>query len=1073
MAQATKKRAAVSKRKKIASKKKAAARPATARSRAAGSNKSKASSARGASGAGRAANDSRLRAEDLLLQKAAISQMSRRLREVTGLLCFFFGLVALLALASFDQTDPGWTHTGNSSSINNSMGPVGAMFADSAYFLFGYMAYLIPLLCFGAGYLLFRDTRTRRLPAGYRPFAFLRILGIVAMLMSASGLADLHFAVPEGSLPRGSFGGGILGSSAAWWLISFLGPFGTTIFLVFLFFASLTLAFGTSWLRVIEWVGAGIVSGIDKCAGLFASVGDAQSERAKIKQARQAREEHLQAEHDEEAYDDHIVDAPPKNPLAVALANAKENAKSRSNKPAIGSADYDRLDNELDSMEWPGGEMDATGPTTTSAHLKSDDRSGVKGAFGKISALFGSKASKKSKPKDALLDGLTGDDGSAALSLAQRTQHAINDQRAQPKTATAAQTQTASDAASKHATASSATTAASTAAAVDPNDAVATAHAHAAAAQVAADAAAKAAAALAAVKASSAANTGSVNTGSGNTDAPVAAPAAVNPSIAAGNAAPIAENAGAGAPRKKKIAIKERAPSAADVRQTKMTLDLPDSELPALSLLDAPSPQRPGFTEAELETLSRLLEEKLAEFRISVEVVAVQPGPVITRFEMQPAPGIKASRITNLSQDLARSLSIVSVRVVEVIPGKSTIGIEIPNDSREIVQLSEVIQAPAYADKDSVLTMALGKDISGQVVTADLGKMPHLLVAGTTGSGKSVGVNAMLVSLLYKAKPNDVRMILIDPKMLELNVYDGIPHLLAPVVTDMSEAANALRWCVGEMERRYELMAELKVRNITGFNKKLKEAEAAGTPIVDPLYQAEKSLDPTAAPPTLEHMPFIVVVVDEFADMMMQVGKKAEEMIARIAQKARAAGIHLILATQRPSVDVITGLIKANIPTRIAFQVSQKIDSRTILDQGGAESLLGHGDMLYLPPGTGLPMRVHGAFVDDHEVHNVVAHIKEMGEPNYIEEILNESQVHIPGLSGGDKEGGAGEQDVLYDQAVAVVTESRRASISYVQRRLKIGYNRAATMIEEMEAAGVISPVQSNGTREVLAPPPV
>ncbi len=1050
MAQATKKRAAAPKRKKVASKKRATSRTAT-RSKA---QAKKSTDTRPA--ARRAANDSRLRAEDLLQQKAAITQMSQRLREATGLLCFFLGLVALLALVSFDQGDPGWTHTGNGNGVSNRMGQVGALFADAAFFLFGYMAYLIPFLCFGAGYLLFRDRRLQAMPRGYRPFAFLRIIGIVTMLVSASGLADLHFAVPEGSLPQGSFGGGILGSSTAWRLISFLSPFGTTIFLMFLFFASLTLAFGTSWLRVIEWVGAGIINAGDHVHRLFSTVGDKRSERSKIKQARRAREERLQHEINElQAYDDHIVDAPPKNPLATALANARNRQAKSSDGP--GSRDYDRLEKELDGLDaWPDDARDAS--DGLSHRVSADTKpSPIRALFDKLAHVAqGNKKASRGIQGDALLDGLnqSAHDSNKLGTLAERTKAAIEQQR---------QSESAAD------------------------DPLAAARAHAAAAQAAADAAAKAAADLsnggaAAPVSSQSSRTGGEssnsvkhasisNSVSGDTQPASQAPMAAS---LADSKQPTgaAHTDGSGAPRKKKIAIKERAPSQ-ELRQTKLTVDLPDSELPPLSLLDAPKPQSQGFSEAELETLSRLLEEKLAEFRIAVEVVAVQPGPVITRFEMQPAPGIKASRITNLSQDLARSLSIVSVRVVEVIPGKSTVGIEIPNDSREIVQLSEVIQSPAYSQKDSVLTLALGKDISGQVVTADLGKMPHLLVAGTTGSGKSVGVNAMLLSLLYKAKPNDVRMILIDPKMLELNVYDGIPHLLAPVVTDMSEAANALRWCVGEMERRYALMAELKVRNIAGFNKKVAEAEANGTPIVDPTYEAEKSLNPTAAPPTLEHMPFIVVVVDEFADMMMQVGKKAEEMIARIAQKARAAGIHLILATQRPSVDVITGLIKANIPTRIAFQVSQKIDSRTILDQGGAESLLGHGDMLYLPPGTGLPVRVHGAFVDDHEVNNVVAHIKETGEPNYIEEILNESQVHIPGLSGGAPEGGGGEQDALYDQAVAVVTESRRASISYVQRRLKIGYNRAASMIEEMEAAGVISPVGSNGTREVLAPPPV
>jgi len=496
--------------------------------------------------------------------------------------------------------------------------------------------------------------------------------------------------------------------------------------------------------------------------------------------------------------------------------------------------------------------------------------------------------------------------------------------------------------------------------------------------------------------------------------------------------------------------------------------------LPPLSLLDEPRTKVSGYSPEALQAMSRQLELKLLDFGIEVQVESVHPGPVITRFEILPAAGVKVSQITSLAKDLARSLSVIGVRVVEIIPGKSVMGLEIPNESREIVVLSEILRSQMYDQSHSPLTLALGKDISGNAFVADLAKMPHLLVAGTTGSGKSVAINAMLLSLLYKSTASDVRMILIDPKMLELNVYEGIPHLIAPVVTDMKEAANALRWCVAEMERRYRLMASLGVRNITGYNRKVEQAIANGEPIKDPLFNREQAilLNPEAEPDDLEKLPYIVVVVDEFADMIMVVGKKVEELIARLAQKARACGIHLLLATQRPSVDVITGLIKSNIPTRIAFQVSSKVDSRTILDQMGAETLLGHGDMLYLPPGTSVPIRVHGAFVDDHEVHRVIAEIKKQGAPNYITNVLEESSE--PVLPGEVGTGSNGEDiDVLYDQAISVVTESRKASISYVQRRLKIGYNRAARMIEEMEASGVVSEVQSNGSREVLAPPPV
>jgi S-DNA-T family DNA segregation ATPase FtsK/SpoIIIE len=486
--------------------------------------------------------------------------------------------------------------------------------------------------------------------------------------------------------------------------------------------------------------------------------------------------------------------------------------------------------------------------------------------------------------------------------------------------------------------------------------------------------------------------------------------------------------------------------------------------IPSLSLLDAPPTfVQKGYTHATLEAMSREVELRLHDFGVQVKVVAVHPGPVITRFEIQLAPGIKVSKITGLAKDLARSLSVLSVRVVEVIPGKSSVGIEVPNADRQTVCLSELLNSGPYQQARSPVSLALGKDIAGHPVVVDLGKMPHLLVAGTTGSGKSVGLNAMVLSLLYKAMPDQVRVIMIDPKMLELSVYEGIPHLLCPVVTDMKEAANALRWCVGEMERRYRLMATLGVRNLAGYNQKVAAGIAEGVPLKNPF------VEPSHPDADLTHLPTIVVIIDEFADMMMVVGKKVEELIARIAQKARAAGIHMILATQRPSVDVITGLIKANIPTRIAFQVSSKIDSRTILDQQGAEQLLGHGDMLYLAPGTGIPVRVHGAFVSDEEVHKVVAEWRLRGEPEYLDEILEQPEITTSASDGimGDDDP---ESDPLYDKAVQIVISTRRASISGVQRRLKIGYNRAARLVEAMERAGLVGSMESNGNREVLVP---
>ena len=498
-------------------------------------------------------------------------------------------------------------------------------------------------------------------------------------------------------------------------------------------------------------------------------------------------------------------------------------------------------------------------------------------------------------------------------------------------------------------------------------------------------------------------------------------------------------------------------------KQKPLFTELPDSNLPQVDLLDGAPAHQDSVAPETLEMTSRLIEKKLKDFGVEVRVVAAAPGPVITRYEIEPATGVKGSQVVNLAKDLARSLSLVSIRVIETIPGKNYMALELPNAKRQMIKLSEILGSQIYHDAKSLLTVGLGKDIVGKPVVADLAKMPHVMVAGTTGSGKSVGINAMILSLLYKAEPKDVRLLMIDPKMLEMSVYEGIPHLLAPVVTDMKQAANGLNWCVAEMERRYKLMSKSGVRNLAGFNQKIDEAKARGEFIYNPF-----SLTPDDPEP-LERLPYIVVVIDELADLMMVVGKKIEELIARLAQKARAAGIHLILATQRPSVDVITGLIKANIPTRIAFQVSSKIDSRTILDQMGAEALLGMGDMLYMPSGTGFPQRVHGAFVSDEEVHRVVEYLKSQGEPNYIEGVLEGGTVD--GEEGGFGDGDSGgEKDALYDQAVEIVLKNRKASISLVQRHLKIGYNRAARLVEDMEKAGLVGAMNERGQRDILVP---
>lgn len=766
------------------------------------------------------------RTKEVKTRPRLTTHIGRGAREGGLYLLIAIALFLLAAMITYSPDDPGWSHAGPRDVVHNYTGHAGAWLADVFLYLFGYLAYLLPLMIAYSGWLVLRGKSEDHI-ADYKILS-IRWLGFLFTLLAGCSLASIHFYIAEGSLPLD--GGGILGRFAGDALINIFGLLGSTLLLLAVLMAGVTLFSGLTWIGMTDMIGNLCIKAFDAVVSSLQHFREKKEVKKAGVVAKQARKEVI----------------------------------------------------------------------------------------------------KKEKVKE--------------------------EKRKQP--------------------------------------------------------------------------------------------VRIEPVI-------------------KKPEVSERA-----IQESQIQLfDAPDTTIPPLRLLDEARHTANGFSKEALEALSKLVELKLADFGVEVEVVAVNPGPVITRFELDLAPGIKAAKITALSKDLARSLSVPSVRVVEVIAGKSVVGLEIPNEDREIVFLSEILTSKEFDKATSPLTVGLGKDISGHPVVADLAKMPHLLVAGTTGSGKSVGINTMIISLLYKSTPKELRLIMVDPKMLELNVYDDIPHLLTPVVTDMNDAANALRWSVAEMEKRYKLMAALGVRNITGYNKKVKDAIEAGEPIKDPLFK-RKEAEEGAEAEELIHLPYIVIVVDEFADLIMVVGKKIEELIARLAQKARACGIHLVLATQRPSVDVITGLIKSNIPSRIAFQVSSRVDSRTILDQMGAEQLLGHGDMLYMNVGQNIPERVHGAFVDDHEVHAVVNHIKEQGKPEYIEALLedNSEAGMLPGEASAKKEG---ESDVLYDEAVKIVTESRKASISYVQRRLRIGYNRSASMIEEMEASGVISAMQSNGSREVLAPPPV
>ncbi|MBM6549583.1 DNA translocase FtsK [Marinomonas ostreistagni] len=917
---------------------------------------------------------------------------------ITALLFFLF---FAFATYSYHPGDAGWFYSGSGAATQNSMGVIGAVLADLMAAFFGSLFYSLPLLFLLVAYILWRNPH-QLIPLNN---ALICVVGSILYLSFGSALCFLH-TVGDGALQFGA--GGILGQALGQTLYHWIGYDGATLVSLALFVLAFTLLAQIHWSQLLEFIGERATQAYQWLQAKLARE-PKEAKPEKVKKDKQA----------EEASSD--IDKPAifrkkriKDALTPGGATKVDEPEEDTDelpsvwqrlKAKLRRSDVDDEPNE-DEVSW----RQAPAANSSQAHVE---------------------------PSFAGLDGVAIDDdqldfGDTLYVEPAADELQFDDVWGQRKSTPASDTAAPDDLENwqPRAQAPDVTPEPEVAPESEPNEEP-SAYAEPQTAEV------------------------------------QVPESAVAPKPSTRQAAPVEDvlQTSGHKPAVKTLSEAKRLESlggpSAEVERTEAAYTLPDR-----SVLTQPKPKQGGYTEEELLNLSALLEQRLQDFGVKAEVVEVNPGPVITRFEIQPAPGVKVSRITNLAKDLARSLSVMSVRVVEVIAGKSTIGIEIPNQIRDTVYFSEVINTPMYDNASSPLTLSLGHDISGEPVVVDLAKMPHVLVAGTTGSGKSVGVNAMILSMLLKSTPDEVRMIMVDPKMLELSIYEGIPHLLTPVITDMKDAANGLRWSVDEMERRYKLMAKLGVRNIAGFNKKVREAAAAGEPIEDPLWTPEMAMfseDGVARTvPHLEPLPYIVIVVDEFADMMMIVGKKVEELIARIAQKARAAGIHLVLATQRPSVDVITGLIKANIPTRMAFQVSSKIDSRTILDQGGADQLLGQGDMLYLPAGLPTPIRVHGAFVSDDEVHAVVEEWKARGEPQYI----NDVTVSAEELTSG----GGEDKDALYDEAVKIVIETRKASISSIQRRLKIGYNRAANLVEAMESAGLVGPMGTNGQREILIP---
>ncbi|MDR5867619.1 DNA translocase FtsK [Halomonas koreensis] len=1009
------------------------------------------------------------------------------LREGAVILLLAACVFLLLALYSFRPADPGWSRSGPETEVANWMGPIGAWLADVLYSLFGVSALWWPgMLGFAAWWLI----RARQVRLSWDATALaVRCGGLVLLLLGTTTLGALHFYDPDSVLPYGA--GGILGEGLVGALLPLVSAGGTSLLALAAMLCGVPLFTGWSWLTIMDELGRGAWR-LGRWAASRFALSRADDEPVEA------------AEPAAPPPDDNAPDRPAwwRRWLPARRRAADEPADAPERRePGFGDDGETRIPWEVPAHT-PSAKRPEAAYTAREPSLSLPGEAPAEAAAPDapdapmpLSAVEPPAAAPGQAASEA--------PGDAPDRVARRETAFVEATRAEPEPRVADRPEAPAARPEEDAPAGPETAPGDTPNAEAPERADGAAPADDA--TLAGDAAGLAGPDL---EASEGAGPGPAS----GEASPAARPDEVERRVPEVIPEPVlpddddADDARGGAPwtgaepadgprdavaeaPEPRHATADQARQATEdddgpalwtvehLQNQRPEMEVPaepEGELPSLRLLTPPQAHRPNYTDEQLAEMAELLEVRLREYGVKAEVVDTWPGPVITRFEIKPAAGVKVSKISNLAKDLARSLMVKSVRVVEVIPGRPTVGIEIPNPKRAMIRLREVIDSDRYQHEASALTLALGQDIGGGPVVANLGKMPHLLVAGTTGSGKSVGVNAMLISMLLKAKPEEVRMIMVDPKMLELSVYDGIPHLLAPVVTDMKEAANALRWCVAEMERRYKLMAAMGVRNLAGFNAKLDEAERAGAQVADPLWEPQP-WEMHQAPPVLEKLPYIVVVIDEFADMFMIVGKKVEELIARLAQKARAAGIHLILATQRPSVDVVTGLIKANIPTRMAFQVSSRVDSRTILDQGGAENLLGHGDMLYLPAGSGMPTRVHGAFVDDDEVHRVVEDWKRRGEPEYIDEILS-GGVSADALAGLEAEGGGGdddaEQDALYDEAVAFVTESRRASISAVQRRFKIGYNRAARLVEAMEMAGVVSTMGTNGAREVLAPPP-